>query len=142
MSVNPPTNPTVSLGVNKLIVSWTNSTTFGAFHTVYRSRGACGVFVPVAEGIQSPYMDSNVSTGEVYSYYVVAMLGGEQSTASVQKKLQYVGGSDQYKATLTSQDARSDQKGATVVFSGGIQSGCGEYQRLQKLRGKSFLCGK
>ena len=139
--MNPATNPVLSLGVKNLLLSWTDSTTPGAYHTVYRSRGACGLYVPVASGILSPYIDSNVSTGEVYSYYVVATQGTSESTPTVRKTLQYVGSADQYKDSLTSQ-ARTEQKGATVVFSGGVSSGCGEYQRLQQLRGKLFQCGK
>lgn len=140
--MNPATNPTLSLGVNNLLLSWTNSTTPGAYHTVYRSRGACGLYVPVASGILSPYIDSNVSTGEVYSYYVVATAGTSESAPTIRKTLSYVGHSDQYKDSLTSQDARTEQKGAAVVFSGEASFGGGEYERLQRLRGKLYMCGK
>ena len=142
MSVNPATSLNIALDVNNLTVSWTNSTTVGALHTVYRSRGACGAFVPVAEGILSPYVDFNVSSGEVYAYYVVATSNGSTSADSKIVKLQFVGGIDQYQASRTSQDTRSEQKAMAIVYSGETPSGCGEFQRLQKLRGKSYLCGK
>ncbi len=142
MAVNPATSPALSLGVMSITVSWTNSTTSGALHTVYRSRGKCGTYVPVASGILTPYIDSNVSTGEVYAYYIIASVGTTSSTATTPISLQFVGSQDQYKDTLTSQEARTEQKGGVVVYSGTVAAGCGEYQRLQQLRGKSFLCGK
>jgi hypothetical protein len=142
MSVSPATNPTISLGTKSLVISWTNSISAGATHTIYRSRQACGTYVPVASGILSPYIDYNVSNGEVYNYYIVANVANNASDASSTVSLQFIGSSDQYKDSLTSQDARSEVIGATVVYSGSVASGCGEYQRLQQLRGKFFLCGK
>ncbi len=142
MAVAAPTNLALTLGLKSLTLSWTNSATAGATHTVYRSRGACGAYVPVATGILTPYIDSNVSNGEVYRYYLVAQVGSTTSAATNTVTLTYVGSADPYKDSLTSQDARSDQRGATVVYTNGITAGCGEFQRLQQLRGKSYLCGK
>ena len=145
MSVNPATAPSVSLLVNALRVSWTNSTTAGATHTVYRSVcGATGTFVPVATGILTPYTDYNVTNGVTYSYYIVAALAGVNSAASSTVTLTYVGPADPYSATLTSEDALTDRRGAIAVYTNnaGIPQGCGEFQRLQRLRGQATLCGK
>lgn len=142
MAVAPATNPILELGIESLTLSWTNSITFGTQHKVYRSRGACGVYVPIISGIQSPFIDYNVSNGEVYKYYIVATVGNILSSESTVVSLTFVGSSDQYKDTLTSQDARGEQLGAKTVYGGTVISGCGEYQRLQQLRGKSFMCGK
>lgn len=142
MAVAAPTNLTLTLGVKSITLAWTNSSTVGADHIIYRSRGACGAYVPVASGILTPYIDANVSSGEVYAYYVVANVGTTESAATSTKSLQFVGPQDQYKDSRTSQDARTDQKGGVAVYTGAIASGCGEYQRLQQLRGKSYLCGK
>ncbi len=142
MAVNPATNPVLTLGVKSLTLSWTNSTSSGATHTVYRSRGACGTYVPVASGILSPYIDYSVSSGEVYAYYIQATVGTSVSTTTRPVSLQFVGSLDQYKESLTSQEARTEQRGGVVVYSSGVASGSGEYQRLQQLRGKLFLCGK
>jgi hypothetical protein len=144
MAVNPATAPAITLVVKALRVSWTNSTTAGATHTVYRSRGACGTYVPVVTGISTPYIDYNVTNGETYSYYVVAAAGGVSSVASATVILTYVGPADEYSATLTSSDALTDRRGAVAVFTNyaGIPQGCGEFQRLQRLRGQATLCGK
>lgn len=144
MAVNPATAPAITLVVKALRVSWTNSTTSGANHTVYRSRGACGTYVSVATGILAPYIDYNVTNGEAYSYYVVASAGGVSSAASAKVALTYVGPADEYSATLTSSNALTDQRGAVAVYTndGGIPAGCGEFQRLQRLRGRATLCGK
>ncbi len=145
MSVNPATAPSVSQIVKALRVSWTNSTTAGATHTVYRSLcGAAGTFVPVATGILSPYTDYNVTNGVTYSYYIIATAAGANSAASSTVTLTYVGPADPYSATLTSEDALTDRRGAVAVYTNyaGIPQGCGEFQRLQRLRGQATLCGK
>lgn len=144
MAVNPATSPAVTHVLKALRVSWTNSSTAGATHTVYRSRGACGAYVPVATGILAPYIDYNVTNGETYSYYVVATAGGASSAQTASVALTYVGPVDQYSATLTSSDALTDRRGAVAVYTNpaGILQGCGEFQRLQRLRGQSTLCGK
>jgi hypothetical protein len=143
MAVNPATSPSVTLLVKALRVSWTNSTTVGATHTVYRSRGACGFFVAVASDIQTPYIDYNVANGETYSYKIVAIASGVTSTESATVSITYVGPPDEYSATLTSSDGLTNRRGATTVFTNaaGIPQGCGEFQRLQRLRGQTTLCG-
>ncbi len=144
MSVNPATAPAVTLRVKALSVSWTNSTTTGATHTVYRSRGALGGYVPVATGILTSYIDYNVTNGEVYAYKIVATAGGVSSAESATVSLTYVGPVDEYSATLTSSDALTERRGAVAVYTNyaGISAGCGEFQRLQRLRGQSIMCGK
>ncbi len=142
MAVASATNLALALGVKSLTLSWTNSVTAGATHTVYRSHGPCRTYVAVATGILSPYIDYNVANGEVYRYYVVAQVGTITSPASLEVIGTFVGSPDPYRDSLTSQDARSDQQGAVAVYGGIVAAGCGEYQRLQKLRGKLFLCGK
>ena len=142
--VNPATSLAVTPLVGALKLTWTNSTTAGTTHTVYRSRGACGSYVAVASGIGTPYTDYNVSNGETYSYYVVAMTGGVDSTATSVVSHTYVGAADPYSATLTSSDALTERKGAVAVFTNyaGIPAGCGEFQRHQRLRGQATMCGK
>jgi hypothetical protein len=144
MSVNPATALVVTPIVKALRLSWTNSTTAGATHTVYRSRGACGAYVAVASDILTPYTDYNVTNGEVYAYYVVATLGATTSAATAVVSQTFVGPADSSSATLTSQDALTDRKGAVAVYTNdaGIPAGCGEFQRLQRLRGQATMCGK
>ncbi len=146
MSVNPATTPAVALLVKALRVSWTNSTTSGATHIVYRARGANGeqAFVPVATGVLTPYIDYNVTNGETYAYKIVATNAGASSTDSATVILTYVGPPDEYSATLTSSDDLTERRGAVAVYTNaaGIPAGCGEFQRLQRLRGQATLCGK
>jgi hypothetical protein len=146
MAVDPATAPSIAQISLALRVSWTNSTTSGARHTVYRARGANGenAFVPVATGLLSPYIDYNVTNGETYAYYIVATLGTTTSAETTRVTLTYVGPADQYSATLTSSDALTDRRGAVAVYTNqaGIPAGCGEFQRLQRLRGKATLCGR
>ncbi len=137
-----PTNVTLATGLKSLTVAWTNSVTAGATHTVWRSRGACGAFVAIAVAQMGSYIDYNVSNGETYAYYVVANVGTTSSAASATVTATFVGPVDQYKDVLTSADALSDRKGAVAVYSGQTTAGCGEYQRLLRLRGQATLCGK
>ncbi len=134
MPVNPATALAITQGVKFLLVSWTNSTTSGARHTVYRSRGANGCFVPVASNILTPYTDADVSAGETYAYYIVATATGESSVPSNTSTLTYVGPQDPY--------ATEVPRGAVTVYAGVVAAGCGEYQRLQRLRGQAIMCGK
>jgi hypothetical protein len=139
------TNPAVTLEINLLRVTWTNSATTDATHTVYRSRGACGAYVAVASGISTPYIDYNVSNGEVYAYYIVASAPGyTDSVPTAVVRITFTGVPDQYSATLTSSDATTERNGALAVYTNaaGIPAGCGEFQRLQRLRGQATLCGK
>ncbi len=142
--MNPATSLVLTPVLKALQLSWTNSTTPGATHTVYRSKGACGAYVAIATNLLSTYTDYNVSNGEVYAYYVVATLGTATSDPTPTVYLTYLGPADSYSATLTSSDALSDRKGAVAVFTNyaGIPAGCGEFQRLQRLRGKATMCGK
>lgn len=144
MSVDPATSFAVTAGNTSLRLAWTNSTTAGATHTVYRSRGACGAYVAVATDVMTPYIDYNVSNGETYAYYVVATLGAATSAASATVTRMFTGPTDQYKDVLKSADALTDRRGAVAVFTNyaGIPQGCGEFQRLQRLRGKATMCGK
>ncbi len=145
MAANPATNPAVTLAVNNLRITWTNSTSTGATHTVYRSRGACGAYVAVASGIRTPYIDYDVSNGEVYAYYIVASAPGlTNSVPTAVVQTTFTGVPDQYSATLTSSDAVTERRGALAVYTNaaGIPAGCGEFQRLQRLRGQVTMCGK
>jgi hypothetical protein len=144
MSVNPATAVAVTQIVKALRVSWTNSTTAGATHTVYRSRGANGAFVAVAINAASPYIDYDVANGETYSYQIIASLNGVSSTVNTTVTLTYTGPVDQNVATLTSSDALTDRRGAVAVYTNyaGIPQGCGEFQRIQRLRGQATMCGK
>lgn len=144
MAVNPATSVSVTQIVKALRVSWTNSTTAGAIHTVYRSRGANGAFVAVATDAITPYIDHDVSNGETYAYKVIASVGITQSTTNATVTQMYTGPADGYVATLTSSDALTDRRGAVAVYTNyaGIPAGCGEFQRLQRLRGQAIMCGK
>jgi hypothetical protein len=144
MSVNPATAPALTSGIKSLVVSWTNSTTVDTTHTVYRSRGACGAYVAVATGVLAPYTDYNVTNGETYAYYIVATLGTAVSVPTATVSVTFVGPVDQYSPTLASSNALTERKGAVAVFTNytGIPAGCGEFQRLQRLRGQATMCGK
>jgi hypothetical protein len=144
MSVNPATAVAVTQIVKAFRVSWTNSTTAGATHTVYRSRGANGAFVAVATGAATPYIDYDVANGETYSYQIIASVGTASSVLNTTITRMYNGPVDQYVATLTSSDALTDRRGAVAVYTNyaGIPQGCGEFQRLQRLRGQATMCGK
>ena len=145
MAPAAPTAPALTLGITSITVSWTNSATAGATHTVWRSRGACGAFTAIATGLGgTPYIDYNVSNGETYAYYITATDSSGTSAATNTIMATFVGPVDQYKDTLTSSDALTDRRGAVTVATNyaGIPQGCGEYQRLQRLRGQATLCGK
>ena len=144
MATAPATNVNVTQIVKALRVTWTNSTTGGATHTVYRSRGACGAYVAVISGLTTAsYTDYDVSNGETYAYKIVAIAGGVGSEDSNVVTIMYGGPADQYAATLTA-DGLTERRGALAVFTNvdGIPKGCGEYQRLQRLRGQATMCGK
>lgn len=142
MAINPATAPSVTLVLKGLRVEWTNSTTAGATHTVYRSRGACGVYVPVASEILTPYIDYNVGNGETYAYYIVAQNGLVSSTETATVSLMYVGPANPHSDITSSANGLTDRRGAFTVFAGVVPAGGGEYQRLQRLRGKAVQCGK
>lgn len=144
MPVSAPTNVAITKSVKALILSWTNSVSAGTTHTVWRSRGVCGAYVAIATNQSATFTDFNVSNGETYAYYIVASTTTEDSPASATVVATYVGPVDQYKDVLKSADALTDRKGAVAVATqyGGIPQGCGEYQRLLKLRGQATMCGK
>ncbi len=136
MSVTPATALAVVKTVKTLVLTWSASTTPGATHTVYRSKGACGAFVAVATGLSTSYTDANVLNGEVYAYYVVATLNAAASTPSATVRLQFVGAPDQYVTPLV------QGRPPVSVYAGVVAAGCGESERILKLKGRASLCGK
>ena len=125
-----------------MVLAWTDSTTPGATHAVYRSLGACGAFVQIATNVSATYTDVNVSNGETYAYKIVATEANDSAESATIVRM-YGGPADQYSATLTA-DGLTDRRGAITVFANpdGLPQGCGEFQRLQRLRGRAALCGK
>ena len=137
MAINPPTALALSQTLRSINLSWTASATSGVRYTVYRDRAANGYFLPIGvDQSSTSYRDFNVSPGVVYRYYVVATLNGSAvSIPTAILQATYVGATDPY-------GARDAAVPATTVAAGVVAAGCGEFQRLQRLRGRAIGCGK
>lgn len=136
MSVSPATNLQISQAFERINLSWTASPTSGAKYIVYRSRGGTGLFGPInAEQTATSYSDFNVENGISYKYYVVATLAGTNATPTSTVDFSFTGPADQY---WSGPKTVADQ----TVAAGIVRSGCGEFQRLQKLRGTLETCSK
>lgn len=144
MATNPATNLRVVSATRNVTLTWTASTSAPSVtYTIYRSSSGGCLFKAIGTTGTDvvTYYDLNVDNGTVYQYYVVATKAGVDSVPTITVSTTYVGGpTDQYKPELQSQDALSDRRANTVVAAGVVKAGCGEYQRLQKLKGNLSAC--
>lgn len=144
MATAPATNLRVVSATRNVTLTWTASTSApNVSYTVYRSSSGGCLFKAVGttpEDVTS-YYDLNVENGTVYQYYVIATKAGVDSEATSTISTTYVGApTAQYQAERLSEDALTDRRANTVVAAGVVKAGCGEYQRLQKLRGNLSAC--
>lgn len=144
MATAPPTNVTAVSATRNVTLTWTASTSApNVTYTVYRSASGGCLFKAVGTTATdaTTYNDLNVRNGLVYQYYVIATEAGVASVASNTASVTYVGGpTSAYQAETGSQEARTEAKADTVVAAGVVKAGCGEYQRLQKLKGNLAAC--
>jgi hypothetical protein len=140
MAISPPSALTLSQRIRSIVLSWTPSGTAGVSYTVFRDRSANGFFQAVGTNISgTTYADFNVLPGVVYRYYVVATLAGAESTPTSTAAATFVSCS---KNTAVESRDTSASLGAITVAAGVVAAGCGEFQRLQRLRGRAIGCGK
>jgi hypothetical protein len=136
MAISPPTALALTRSIKSINLAWSASATAGVQYAVYRDRGANGYFLPIAiDRSETSYIDFNVSPGVVYRYFVVATLAGAESAPTGTVQAIYIGPKDDY-------GVRDAAVPATTVAAGVVKAGCGEFQRLQKLRGRAIGCGK
>ena len=136
MAVSPPTGFILTKSLRSFDLSWNASATAGARYTVYRDRSGNGYFetISIAKTART-YKDFNINPGVLYRYHVIATFGGIESDPTPILNVTYVGPKDQY-------GARDAAIPATTVAAGVVKAGCGEFERLQKLRGRSIAYGK
>lgn len=144
MATAPATNLRVVSATRHVALTWTASTSAPSVtYTIYRSSTGGCLFkaIGTTDADVVTYYDLNVENGTVYQYYIIATKAGVDSAASATAYTTYVGGpTDQYKPELQSQNAFADRRANTVVAAGIVKAGCGEYQRLQKLKGNLSAC--
>jgi hypothetical protein len=140
MAIIPPSALVLSQTLRSITLSWTASGTAGVYYTVYRDRSANGFFQEVATELTTTgYADYNILPGVVYRYYVVATLAGAESapTSTVSATATTCS-----KITAVDSHDKSAALGPITAAAGVVAAGCGEFQRLQRLRGRAIGCGK
>lgn len=144
MATAPPTNLTAVSATRNVTLTWTASASApGVTYTIYRSSSGGCLFKAINTTPPDvlTFYDLTVQNGTIYKYYVVATKGGSDSVSTPTVSVTYVGGpKSQYQAETTSQNAYIDRRANTVVAAGIVKAGCGEYQRIQKLKGNLSAC--
>lgn len=144
MATAPATGLTAVSAIRQVVLTWIASTSApNVTYSVYRSTSGGCLFKEcgTTDTDVTEFIDLNVENGIVYQYYVVATKEGINSVPSSMISITYVGGpTARYQSERLSSRALIDRRANTVVASGIVKAGCGEYQRLQKLRGNLSAC--
>ncbi len=135
---NPPTNPTITLGVQRIVLSWTASSGGADSYSVYRSlQPSC--FTQIASTTSTSFTDLDVLNGQTYYYYITAVTGTTESTATNILSLMFTGVTPYNTDTRDAGTALTHKKDLTIS-SGIVPNGGGESSRIARLKGNLYKC--